>query len=145
MMDSSHRYAVSYTTLEDSKLIAGVMGRLGIEADAYWLNFDFASKQVLLMPIGDIQKPNIGKPFWDRAVEKAPSYRLDKILAALPDWVFSCEVNDFTLAFTFPKGIEQEFRREIADMVEEVLLKRGKEALSAGCQLLALLEEEGLI
>ena len=72
------------------------------------------------------------------------AYRLDKILLALPDWVMDCELNDFTLAFKFPKKLDKDLRREIADLAAACFLAGPVKALSAGCALLALLEKEGL-
>ena len=126
-----------YTTLSDSKLIAGVMGRLGIEGDAVWYDIDGRCWNLDKTTQGISTLPG-----------EFNSFRLDKILSALPDWCFN-----------FPQGIDEDdvyvqcCKHITSDSVMDIssLLfdlhsyLRGKEVISAGCALLALLEEEKLI
>lgn len=131
-----------YTSLEDSKLIAPVMEGQGIGADKYWGWSDICEEWLLEDSPMDIDCPK------DNSI---PSFRLDKILLALPEWVFSKgEWHDYEFFgysgfnFKFDRKIESHATLSTALINFRSLRSRGKEALKAGCELIALLESNGL-
>ena len=128
-----------YTSIQDSKLIAPVMERVGIKADA-WQSGDCLSENPSHQIIYD-------------GIDPVPLFRLDKIMLALPELridlgeeyngvledkgFLKLDINTAPLYFT---GIDQ----RIENLLLVLLSSRGKEALKAGCVLLRLLEDNGL-
>lgn len=116
-----------YTNLEQSRIVAPIMERLGVEADA-WISQNIISE-------------NPHHKVISNGVEAAPLFRLDKILLALPDWCTE-RYGLQKIAKLHPEQEGKEF--QWWSRVFEMQSKRGSEAIAAAVELLKLLEDEGL-
>ncbi len=76
-----------------------------------------------------------------------PAYRKDKVELGLPDWIQDPvkAIGALGRNYEINKRIfDYSFAEQFLRLRDALRTLRGKEALSAGCKLLALLEKEGL-
>lgn len=142
-----------YTTLEDSRLVAPIMERLGIEADAW---YDQASDYRLTTEaLARCHGPNYTTLLRERGMS---SYRLDKLLLALPEWCIGWTAfptwQDLDFVFIDPltkvrKPIltrdDELDRIRLTYYIQTIMKERGPEALHACVELLVLLDEGKLL
>lgn len=130
-----------YTTLDQSRIVAPIMQRLGIEPDAYWciarpimgIKVRLSSYAIVLRGAHeDLSKL--------KKKEKLAAYRLDKLLLALPELC----AYDNGIYFNFAGNINK-YCEKTDSLLQDVFLKRGSEAIKACVELILLLDKEGLL
>lgn len=123
-----------HTTSDQSRIVAPIMQRLGVEEDAYY--DDDGDLRIVF----EIETYCEMSPTW------TPAYRLDRLFLILPEWVFTWRNNIWQyLKHEIKRSLTTELMTEIHELCLSLNHLRGQEAIAACVELIVLLDKEGLL